>query len=478
MEALPISLNLKQLPVLVVGGGDIGYRKIQTLIKAQAKVTVVARKVSDKVQALASQQVKIVVSEYSQTCLTKQRLVIAATDDHQLNQQIADDAKTNGVLINVVDTPHLCDFTFPAIVDRSPVVIAISSNGSAPVLVRKWKEKLETLAPRWLGKFAQLAGDYREKVQSSLSNFNQRRYFWEDFFGRDSESLAAAGNWHQLQKKLDVNLQQAQTGEPKQGHVYLVGGGPGDPDLLTIKALQIMQSADVIVYDALISQPILDLCRKDADYINVGKHAGNRTLPQEGINQLLVDLAKQGKQVCRLKGGDPYIYGRGGEEAAHLAANQQTFTTVPGITAAAACSASADIPLTHRDYAQSLQFVTGHCKNSDGVQGAKAHGPNWKSLATARQTLVVYMGILRSKDIKQQLINHGRAPETPVAIVEKGTRPDQRVVIGTLNQLDELVNQHKIGSPALVIIGEVVALHQQLQVSQPSPLQPIIEQAA
>lgn len=242
------------------------------------------------------------------------------------------------------------------------------------------------------------------------------------------------------------------------GQVFLVGGGPGDPDLLTIKALKIMQAADVIVYDALITDEILSLCRQDAEYISVGKKAGNHTLPQEQINQLLVDLAKTGKVICRLKGGDPYIYGRGGEEAQLLAKNNIAYQVIPGITAAAACSAAVGIPLTHRDYAQSLQFVTGHLKKATDTQS----DTNWQSLASANQTLVIYMGIIQSPEIKHQLIKHGRAADTPVAIIEKGTRPDQRVVIGTLNTLDELVKTHQIGSPALIIVGEVVHLYSQL----------------
>jgi uroporphyrin-III C-methyltransferase/precorrin-2 dehydrogenase/sirohydrochlorin ferrochelatase len=243
-----------------------------------------------------------------------------------------------------------------------------------------------------------------------------------------------------------------------KGQVFLVGGGPGDPDLLTIKALKIMQAADVIVFDYLITDEILSLCREDAEYVSVGKKAGNHTLPQEQINQLLVDLAHKGKMVCRLKGGDPYIYGRGGEEAQLLAKHNIPYQVVPGITAAAACSAAVGIPLTHRDYAQSLQFVTGHLKKVTDTSS----DTNWQSLASANQTLVIYMGIIQSPEIKSQLIKHGRAADTPVAIIEKGTRPDQRVVIGTLNTLDELVQSHQIGSPALIIVGEVVNLYGQL----------------
>ena len=266
--------------------------------------------------------------------------------------------------------------------------------------------------------------------------------------------------------------------------VFLVGGGPGDPELLTIKALKIIQSSAVIVHDYLISDDILALCHSDAEFISVGKQAGNHSRPQQEINQLLVDLAQQDKNVCRLKGGDPYIFGRGGEEALLLKQNNIPYQVIPGITAAAACSASSGIPLTHRDYAQSIQFITGHFKADviptgvEGVAGinstsqiddkdahkipAKVQGHNWQALACANQTLVVYMGIIRSSTVKAKLIEHGRSPNTPVAIIEKGTRPDQRVVVGKLEELDTLADKHKIGSPALIIIGEVVDLHEQL----------------
>lgn len=283
------------------------------------------------------------------------------------------------------------------------------------------------------------------KAPASLAKrlINQFRYREQDSRINDSDV--------QVPEQNQVKSQSA-----KQGFVSLVGGGPGDPDLLTVKALRIIQQAEVIVYDYLISDAIMDLCNPNAQFIPVGKKAGNHTMAQDNINQLLVDLALEGKQVCRLKGGDPYIFGRGGEEAETLAKYNLPYQVIPGITAAAACSASASIPLTHRDYAQSLQFVTGHGKSSGSKQ------PNWQSLASSNQTLVVYMGVIKSQVIKQQLIDHGRDATTPVAIVEKGTRPDQRVVTGKLSELDELVSKHQIGSPALIIIGEVVELRSKL----------------
>ena len=473
MNTLPLFLNLKAKPVLVVGGGDVALRKVQTLIKASARVTLVAPEVNEQLEFLAGDQLRIIKSDYQPWHIEGQRLVIAATDDTALNQQIHDACEAADIWVNVVDQPELCEFTFPSIIDRSPLMIAISTGGNAPVLGRLWKEKLEKIIPGWTGKLAQVAGELREEVKSRLASFQSRRHFWERVFRGKVSQAAAQGDWSRVHEGLQQELEQSvqsltSKSNSNIGQVYLVGGGPGDPDLLTIKALQTMQMADVIVYDYLISDEILELCRKDADMISVGKKAGNHTLPQEKINQLLVDLANEGKIVCRLKGGDPYIFGRGGEEAQLLAQNDVPYRVVPGITAAAACSASSGIPLTHRDYAQSLQFVTGHCKNSDAVAAANGKGPsentgpNWKSLATSKQTLVVYMGVIRSAVIREKLIEHGRAPETPIAIIEKGTRPDQRVVTGQLSELDTLAKTHKIGSPALIIIGEVVELHKEL----------------
>ena len=479
MDSLPLFLNLTGKPVLVVGGGDVALRKVQTLLKAGARITLVAPEVNDSLTALASKQLRIINSDYQPWHIEGQRLVIAATDDNQLNQQVSDACEAADIWVNVVDQPELCGFTFPSIIDRSPLMIAISTGGKAPVLGRLWKEKLETLIPSWTGKLAQVAGEFRQEVKSKIASFQSRRHFWERVFRGPASQAAAQNDWPRVQQSLAQELEKSEqsltpTTSKVRGQVYLVGGGPGDPDLLTIKALQTMQMADVIVYDYLISDEILNLCRKDADMISVGKKAGNHTLPQDKINQLLVDLAQEGKIVCRLKGGDPYIFGRGGEEAQLLAQNKVPYQVVPGITAAAACSASSGIPLTHRDYAQSLQFVTGHCKNSDAVAGAKGNGlsqnncenngPNWRSLATSNQTLVVYMGVIRSAVIRENLIANGRAPETPIAIIEKGTRPDQRVVTGQLSELDTLANVNKIGSPALIIIGEVVALHKELYV--------------
>ncbi|WP_068547171.1 siroheme synthase CysG [Thalassotalea crassostreae] len=472
METLPLFLKLTNKPVLVVGGGDVALRKVQSLVNANAMVTVVATKVCEQLLSIKEPNLKIVISEYQQSFLQNQRLVIAATNDLAVNTLIHDQAEAADIWVNVVDQSDLCEFTFGAVIDRSPLMIAIGSNGKAPVLARLWKEQLEKSIPRWTGKLATVAAQYRAEVKEKITSFQSRRHFWESVFRGKASQAAAMGNWKKVdaycKAELKNSVKQQRTEDkqkrPNMGQVFLTGGGPGNPDLLTIKALQSMQIADVIVYDSLISPEVLALCRKDAEMILVGKQAGNHIMVQENINQLLVDLAKQGKIVCRLKGGDPYIFGRGGEEAQLLADNRVPFEVIPGITAAAACSASTGIPLTHRDYSQSVQFVTGHAKqiSNSANQGNDNQEVNWKSLALSNNTLVIYMGVMRSTNIKTQLIKYGRDPHTPVAIIEKGTRADQRVITGTLDMLDILVEEHNIGSPALTIIGEVVSLHREL----------------
>lgn len=462
MQALPLFFNLQQRPVLVIGGGAVATRKIQSLRKVGAQLTVVAKWVCDDLKALADQQLVIHEQAYATSDLAGQWLVIAATDDEQVNERIYQDCVARDIWVNVVDIPRLCTFTFPAIIDRDPITIAISSAGQAPVLARLWKERLEALIPQWTGQFAQLAGQFRQRVQQALPTLQARRHYWERVFRGIAVAKAEAGDWPAVQAELSAQLDLAKTPQTRKGQVYLVGAGPGDPDLLTIKALRIMQLADVIVHDQLVTDEIMALCRKDAEFISVGKKASQHTLPQAQINLLLVKLAQQGKVVCRLKGGDPYIFGRGGEEAETLVEQGIDYHVVPGITAAAACAASAGIPLTHRACAQSLQFVTGHCKNDDGVAGVDSEQPDWQAMAQANQTLVIYMGVIRSQIIQARLIHHGRSPLTPVAIIENGSRPNQRVVTGQLHQLASLAQQHHIGSPALIIVGEVARLHDKL----------------
>nr|WP_211091630.1 siroheme synthase CysG [Pseudoalteromonas peptidolytica] len=450
---MPIFTKLENKPVLIIGGGEVALRKCRAFLKVNAAITLVAPIFCSELETLAAEaQVTLRNKKFDETDLDNAMLVIAATDIEAVNAEVAQLAEARNLFVNVVDDQPKCNFIFPSIVDRNPITIAISSAGTAPVLARRLREKLETLIPQHIGPLANLVGQFRHKVKSRFKHFADRRQFWESVFDSNVVSEVQAGNNESAQMQLEAML--ASTPSP-EGEVYVVGAGPGDPELLTLKALQLMQQADVVVYDYLVSDEIMELVRRDADLICVGKKAGNHSVKQEQTNQILLDLAKQGKKVCRIKGGDPFIYGRGGEEVQVLAEHGIQYQIVPGITAAAGCSAYAGIPLTHRDHAQAIQFVTGHCKQ-DGQE------LDWEGLAKANQTLAVYMGVIKSPHIQAQLLAHGRSPSTPVAIVENGTRQSQRVIRTQLDQLAKAIDEHSICSPALLIIGEVAALHEQL----------------
>ena len=464
MKYLPLFTEIKDKAVLIVGGGAIALRKARLVANAGARVTLVAPKFVEQLQQMADEGlVVLTTAEFSYQHLNAPILVIAATDDSAVNHTVADAAKARNILVNVVDDPDHSSFIFPAIIDRSPIMVAISSGGDAPVLVRRLREKLETLLPQHLGPLGSLVGRFRAKAKQAFSTLNQRRQFWEYVFNSEVVSLLSQKKAQQAQDLLEHQLNDFSQGKVDtltQGEVYIVGGGPGDPDLLTIKALQLMQQADVVVHDGLVSKEVLDLVRRDADRISVSKSAGCHSMPQDEINQLLVDLARKGHKVCRLKGGDPFIFGRGGEEAETLVEAGIPYQIVPGITAAAGCSAYAGIPLTHRDHAQSVQFVTGHSRK-DGTEDNG--GPDWKSLAKPNQTVVIYMGLFNSADIVSKLMANGRQGDTPVAIIERGTTCHQRVVTGQLSTLVSLISAQKISSPALIIVGEVVCLQHKLQ---------------
>ncbi|WP_405602725.1 MULTISPECIES: siroheme synthase CysG [unclassified Pseudoalteromonas] len=453
MQYLPIFTKLDNKPVLVVGGGEVALRKCRAFLKARASVTLVAPWFCDELKEHAhNNEVTLIDAYFDESHLDGKMLVIAATDRDEVNNNVFELANARNVFVNVVDDQPKCTFVFPSIVDRDPITIAISSAGTAPVLARRLREKLETLIPQHIGPLATLVGGFRDKVKKRFKHFSDRRQFWEGVFDSSVVSKVQTGDTQAAQQQLEQMLDAK--AEP-EGEVYVVGAGPGDPELLTLKALQLMQQADVVVYDFLVSDEIMELVRRDADLICVGKRLGDHSVVQDDTNQMLVDLAKQGKKVCRIKGGDPFIYGRGGEEVQVLAANKVNYQIVPGITAAAGCSAYAGIPLTHRDHAQAIQFVTGHCKK-DGQE------LDWQSLAKANQTLAIYMGVIKSPHIQSELLKHGRKADTPVAIIENGTRKNQRVVTGQLGELADLIQRNSIISPALLIIGEVAALHSQL----------------
>lgn len=454
MDFLPLFHNLKGREVLVVGGGEIALRKARLLSEAGAVLRVVAPEVEAELSELVQTGGgNVLLRGYSTTDLAGCVLAIAATDDEPLNAQVSQDARAVGMPVNVVDSPDLCTVIFPAIVDRSPLIIAVSSGGDAPVLARLMRARIETWVPSVYGELAGLAKKFRSQVKARFADVQQRRVFWEEVFQGDVAERALAGQQQEAERLLVEKLSGAQ---PKSlGEVYLVGAGPGDPDLLTFRALRLMQQADVVLYDRLVAPAILDLCRRDADRIYVGKQRAAHAVPQDQINQLLVALAKEGKRVLRLKGGDPFIFGRGGEEIEELAAHDVPFQVVPGITAASGCAAYAGIPLTHRDHAQSVRFVTGHLK--DGSCDLP-----WSELVAPSQTLVFYMGLVGLPVICQQLIAHGRAADTPAALVQQGTTVNQRVFTGTLANLAERVASEQVQAPTLVIIGEVVQLREKL----------------
>lgn len=456
MQYLPIFLNVSGQHCLVVGGGKVAARKILTLRRSGAVVTVVATELCSELRQMQEAgEIRHVAQRYNAMPADQFVLVVAATDDETVNERVSRDAQARNIAVNVVDRPALCTFVFPSIIDRSPVVVAISSAGASPVLARQLRAKLETIIPAAYGRLADLAGRFRSAVKVKFPAFDRRRLFWEKVLEGPIAELVYTGRIHDAEKALQQALESSGN-ETVLGEVFLVGAGPGDPDLLTFKALRLMQQADVVVYDRLVSKEVLNLVRRDADKIYVGKERDNHAVPQEGINQMLVRLAREGKRVLRLKGGDPFIFGRGGEEIDTLAAEGITFQVVPGITAASGCAAYSGIPLTHRDYSQAVVFVTGNLK--DGTVNL-----NWKALAQPYQTVVFYMGLHGVAAICGGLIGHGMPGDTPVALVQQGTTPNQQVHVSTLTELPELVKRIEIHAPTLIIVGEVVKLHDRLK---------------
>ncbi|WP_420939361.1 siroheme synthase CysG [Aeromonas veronii] len=452
MDYLPIFCRLDNKPVLLVGGGEVAERKARLLLDAGAHLTVVAPELDPELAELAANgSIEWLAGEFAPAQLTGKWLVVAATDRREVNALVYQSANQARIFANVVDDPKRSSFIMPSIIDRSPLMVAISSGGKAPVLARLLREKLEALLPQHLGAVATFAGSLRERVKARFTSMGERRSFWERLLGADRLGQALArgdsASAHQLADNLFAD--GSQTG----GEVVLVGAGPGDPGLLTLHALRQMQQADVVVYDRLVSDEVMALVRRDAKRIFVGKQAGNHCVPQEGINQLLLEEAKKGQRVVRLKGGDPFIFGRGGEELETLVGTGIGFQVVPGITAASGCAAYAGIPLTHRDHAQSVRFVTAHGKGG-------ARDLDWPLLAKDKQTLVFYMGLSSCATIREQLLAHGKAGNTPVALIERGTQPCQRVIRGTLDELPALAVG--VESPALIMVGSVVTLADRL----------------
>ena len=455
MDHLPIFINIRQKHCLVIGGGDIALRKINLLIKAQAKVYCLSPLFCEGIINLSKNaNVNLINKSFEPDDMKDYAIIIASTDDSSVNSLISQLAKQAKIPVNVVDSPELSSFIMPSIVDRSPVIIAVSSAGKAPVLARLIRAKLETVIPSAYGVLAEIAGEYRQKVKDRFGNIKDRRAFWESTFSGVIAEKVFSGRVDEAKDDIDTQLKNAV--EMDLGEVYLVGAGPGDPDLLTFKALRLIQQADVVLYDRLVSKGVMELVRRDTELIYVGKKGGSQeSTRQIDINDQLVELAKSGKRVCRLKGGDPFIFGRGGEEIESLSEHSIPFQVVPGITAASGCSTYAGIPLTHRDYSQSCRFVTAHLKN--GTTNLP-----WEEFVIDQQTIVFYMALSGANYICQKLMEHGMDKDMPIAIIEKGTMPEQKVYISSLTALPDLLAKEDIHAPTLMIVGEVVKLNEKL----------------
>jgi uroporphyrin-III C-methyltransferase/precorrin-2 dehydrogenase/sirohydrochlorin ferrochelatase len=455
MDYLPVFLQLQARPVLVVGGGRVAARKVELLRRAGARVTVVAPELLDELQELAARgEVHYLQATFSAEHVNGAVAVVAATGRGEVNAAVSAAAQAQHIPVNVVDDPAASTFIFPAIVDRSPILIAISSGGKAPVLARRVREQMEALLPARLGALARFMGERRKAVKRALRT-EARRSFWERIVRGVVGARVFAGDETQANKDFERELRtshltrSAATGGRGLGECYLIGAGPGDPDLLTLRALQLLQQADVILYDRLVPIAVLERARRDAERVFVGKETGNHTA-QERINELLVHYARLGLRVARVKGGDPFIFGRGGEEIEVLSAHGIPYIVVPGITAALGAAASANIPLTHRKLAQSVTFVTGHVLDDGSL--------DWQSLARSRQTVVFYMSVGHLPQIVAKLRAAGAPAEHPAAVIERATLPEQRTLRGTLETIAGIAQTANVTPPALLIVGDVTAL--------------------
>ncbi len=458
LDHLPIFLNVKGQRALVVGGGTLAARKADLLARAGCDLTVLTPEMNDDLARVVSEyKINHKTDDLTVNDVDGCVIVFGASADSAVNKKLHEMATAAGILVNISDTTDLCDFIMPAIVDRSPLLISISSGGATPLLTRMLKARFETTIPAAYGRLAEFAGSYRDRVKAAIGNMARRRRFWETMIAGPVAEHLFSGQEEEATALMDKLLVEASKdgAEAAQGEVYLVGTGPGDPDLLTFRALRLMQQADVVLYDRLIGDGILNLVRRDASRIYVGKMKNDHSVPQDEISEMLIRLAREGNRVLRLKGGDPFVFGRGGEEIATLAENGINFQVIPGVTAANGCATYAGIPLTHRDHAQSYIVVTGHEK--DGELNL-----DWSSLIHPRRTVVIYMGLTSLGAITDGFVAHGADPETPAAIIENGTRNGQRVVTGTLQSLQAKCAEAELRSPALIIIGSVVSLRDKL----------------
>src|SRR3984957_3824900 len=452
MDYLPLFMQLRSQPVVVVGGGHIANRKVDLLRRSGAQITVISPELREELHKLASKgELRYVAERFSEAHIEGATLVIAATNDHDVNVAVSKAAQARKIPVNVVDNPALSTFIFPAIVDRSPIIVAVSSGGESPVLARRVREQIEALLPEKLGALARFMGARRKTVQQALGAL-ARRPFWERIVSGVVGTRVLAGGGTAAEKAFESELRTSHlttsptTGGSGLGEVYLIGAGTGDPDLLTLRALQLLQQADVVLYDRLVPDAVLDRSRRDAERIFVGKEAGDHTV-QDRIHELLVHYARKGLRVARLKGGEPVVFGRGGEEIEVLTRHNIPYVSVPGITAALGAASYAGIPLTHRRLAQSVTFVAGHVLEDDAL--------DWHSLASPRRTVVFYMGVSHLDRIVAKLRDAGAEADHPAAVVERATLPGQRTLRGTLETIAEVARDASVTAPALLIVGEV-----------------------
>ena len=450
MRSFPLFLKLEGRAVLLVGAGSAAAAKLRLLSQAGARVTVSADQASSDLWiAIADSGAHLIAGAIDPIHLANADLVFGATGDEARDRAIAELAHRAGKLVNIVDRPELSDFTMPAIVDRGDIVVAVSTHGASPVLAQRVRAAIESVLPPGLGRLAQFAQRFRSAIQARIADNSSRRRFWDQVLAGPIAAAVLAGDEKRATRDL---IRAVNRGEPKAetGRVSLVGAGPGDPELLTLRAARALREADVIIYDKLVDPAVLEYARRDARRIFAGKSKGDHTLPQAEINALLIAEAKAGRHVVRLKGGDPFVFGRGGEELDALVAAGIRVDVVPGITAAIGCAAYAGFPLTHRDHASSVVFVSGQSK--DGAADL-----DWRALANPRQTIVVYMGVSTAGEVAGKLIEAGLSATTPIAIVENGTRWDQRVIKGELQNAAELIRHHGVAGPALLVIGQVTS---------------------
>jgi len=460
MTFFPLFHNTHHMKVLLIGGGTIAKRRAKSLAKAGVTFDLMASVIADGITELVEGAGgKVTTCAYgSSEVMGGYNIICALTNNRAVNQHIAADAKALGLLVNVADVPDDGNIIFGAIIDRAPLTIAINNGGASPVLSSILRQQLEQLVPKAYGQLSRLVGAYRPQVKAALPDTAHRSIFWHQVLQGPVAEAVFSGKHDDAETLLKGHLKDIDSGLDqlmKTGEVFLIGAGPGDPDLLTLRAFRLLQKADVVLYDALVSEGVMALVPEAVERVYVGKRRANHSVPQNGINQLLVDYAKQGKRVARLKGGDPFIFGRGGEEIETLAEQHVPFQVVPGITAASGCSAYSGIPLTHRDYAQSVRFVTGQLRDG-GVDLP------WPELVVEGQTLVFYMGLKGLPLICEELIKHGMDINMPVALIEKGTTQDQRVLVSNLTQLPAMIEAEKVMSPSLFVVGRVVSLHDKL----------------